>query len=97
MEQPMDKLQTMLQGYMAGLALLAAGAMQMELMYTIVTNGKERLTQALGHEPTQENWEDYWELLKERALKQTNPSRSEEREKIRRLLTGDEDASAETK
>jgi len=93
----MDNLQGVLQRCMTGLAICAAGVMHLELMCAFLAREKERLTRALGHEPNQENWEDYWQLLKERALKQNNPSMAEEREKIRRLLMDNEDASTETK
>ncbi len=50
----------------------------------------------LGHEPTQENWEDYRNLLSEQESKQKDCQREEDREKLRRLVMGDNGDTSKT-
>jgi len=95
--QPMNKLDPMIQGYMLGAAIRVACMIQMQLLHTIVTRERERLTKALGHEPTEENWEDYWQLLRERTSKQKSCQREVDREKSRRLLAGDNNGASKTR
>ena len=86
----MDNLQEVLQRCMTGLAICAAGVMHLELMCAFLAREKERLTRALDHEPTQENWQDYWQFLGERTLNPKCLQRAEDREKIRRLVYGED-------
>ncbi len=44
MGETMDKLDPMIQGYMLGAAIRLACIMQMQLLYTVVTRERERLT-----------------------------------------------------
>jgi len=97
MSEPTDKLDPMIQGYMLGAAICVACIIQMQLLYTIVTRERERLTEVLGHEPTEENWKDYWQLLNERALKQKSCQGEEDREKIHRLVMGDSNGASKTR
>ena len=90
MMQPMD---TIFQTYMMNAALRTAFMMFKDMIRATITRDKDRLTEALGHEPTQENWEDYWQLLGEQASKQKACQREADREKLRRLVMGDTDVA----
>ena len=48
---------------------------------------------ALGHEPTQENWHDYHNLQQEKTNKQDTRQREVDREKLRRLVFGEDGGS----
>ena len=92
MNQPMD-IGTVMQGYMLGATIRIAGMMILELMFTIIPQERERLTETLNHEPTNEDWEDYCQLLGERASNPKCLQRAEDREKIRRLVFGEGNTS----
>ena len=51
---------------------------------------REKVRAALGHEPTQENWHDYYNLQQEKTNRQDTRQREIDREKLRRLVMGDE-------
>ncbi len=51
---------------------------------------REKVKVALGHEPTQENWHDYYNLQQEKTNRQDTRQREIDREKLRRLVMGDE-------
>ena len=89
MTQPMDNVNIVMQGYMLGATIRTACAMMLELMFTLIPRERERLIQALGHEPTQENWEDYWQFLGEQVANPKCLESAEDREKIRRLVFGE--------
>ena len=67
MNQPMD-FNALIQGYFLGAAVRMTGMMMLELMFTILPRERERLTETLGHEPSQEDWDDYSQFLGERTL-----------------------------
>ena len=93
MTQPTDpgnNLDTVMRGYVLGATLCTAAAMFMELISTIIPQAREQLVQALGHEPTKENWEDYWQLLGERMANPKCLQSAEDRERIHRLVFGDD-------
>jgi len=92
MNQPMD-FNAMMQGYILGAAIRTAGMMMLEMMFTIVPRERERLTETLGHEPTQEDWDDYSQFLGERTLNPKCVQRAKDREKIRRLVFGEDGGS----
>jgi hypothetical protein len=56
---------------------------------------RKKVKAALGHEPTQENWQDYYELKQEKTDKQKANQREIDREKLRRLVMGETDAAAD--
>ena len=89
MTQPMDDVNIVMRGYMLGATIRTACTMMLELMFTLIPRERERLIQALGHEPTQENWEDYWQLLGEQLANPKCLQSAEDREKIRRLVFGE--------
>ena len=89
MNQPMD-FNALIQGYFLGAAVRMTGMMMLELMFTILPRERERLTETLGHEPSQENWDDYSQFLGERTLNPRCLQRAIDREKIRRLVFGED-------
>jgi hypothetical protein len=89
MTQPMENFNIVMQGYMLGATIRMACTMMLELVCTVIPRERERLIQALGHEPTQENWEDYWQFLGEQVANPKCLQSAEDREKIRRLVFGD--------
>jgi hypothetical protein len=89
MTQPMDNMNSVMRGYMLGATICTAAAMMVELISTIIPRERERLIQALGHEPTRENWEDYWQLLGERMANPKCLQSAEDRDKIHRLVYGE--------
>lgn len=54
---------------------------------------REKLKDALGHEPTDENWQDYYALLREQKANRKVAQREADKEKLRRLVMGDHDAA----
>ena len=97
MSELTDKLDPMIQSYMLGAAICVACIMQMQLLYDIMPRERERLTEILGHEPTQEDWNDYWQFLGERNSNPKCLQRAIDREKIRHLLMGDNNGASKTK
>jgi len=53
---------------------------------------RRKVRAALGHEPTRENWHDYYNLQQEKTNRQDASQREIDREKLRRLVMGDESA-----
>ena len=51
---------------------------------------REKVKAALSHEPTQENWQYYYELQQEKTNRQDARHREIDREKLRRMVMGDE-------
>ena len=89
MNQPMD-IGAVMQGYMLGATIRTACSMMLEMIFIIVPREKERMKEALKHELTSENWEDYLQYLGELNSVQKCLQRAEDREKIRRLVFGED-------
>ena len=51
---------------------------------------RKKVKAALGHEPTQENWQDYYDLQQEQTNRQKARQREDDREKLRRLVFGED-------
>ena len=92
MNQPMD-IGAVMHGYMLGATIRTACMMMLELMFTIVPRERERMKEALHHELTGENWEDYWQYFGELNSVQKCLQRAEDREKIRCLVFGEGDGN----
>ena len=58
---------------------------------------RQKIKAALGHDPDQENWQDYYELQQAQANRQKTHQREIDREKLRRLVFGEDSGSLETK
>ena len=87
MNQPMN-FNALIQGYFLGAAVRVTGMMMLELILTILPRERERLTETLGHEPNQKDWDDYSQFLGERTLNPRCLHRAIDKEKIRRLVFG---------
>lgn len=84
----------MMQGCMLDAVARVAKMMMLEAMLTIVPQARERLAEALGHEPTHEDWEDYYGFLGERAADPKCLHRAGERARIRGLVLGKDHAGS---
>ena len=62
----------------------------------ILEDERKKVKAALGHEPTQENWQDYYELQQEKTDKQKTNQREIDREKLRRLVFGECSGASKT-
>jgi hypothetical protein len=56
---------------------------------------REKVKEAIGHEPTQETWQDYYALKQEQKNRQNTHQREIDREKLRRLVFGEDDSNSE--
>ena len=52
---------------------------------------RKQMKAALGHDPDQENWQDYYALKQEQKDRRNTNQREIDREKLRRLVFGEED------
>ena len=57
---------------------------------------RKKVRAAVGHEPTQENWQYYCELRQEEKNRQNVRQKEADREKIRRLVFGEDSENTET-
>jgi len=64
--------------------------MMLELIFNILPRERERLIETLNREPTEEDWDDYSQFMGERTLIPRCLQRAEAREKIRRLVFGED-------
>ena len=58
---------------------------------------REKVKVALGHKPTQDNWHDYYNLQQEKTNRLNAHQREVDRERLRRLVMGEGDASFNTR
>ena len=96
MNQIMD-FNAMMQGCILSVATRVKGMMMLELIFTILPRERTRLMDTLNREPTQEDWDDYSQFLGERTLNPKCLQRAEDREKIRRLVFGEDGENTETR
>jgi hypothetical protein len=73
---------------------IAAHEMARKLVEKMLEAEKEKLTKALGREPTQEEWQYYRDLQWQKANHEKARQREIDREKLRRLVMGEDDAAA---
>ena len=92
MNQPIDT-NAMVQGAILGAATRVTGMMMLELIFIILPRERERLIETLNREPTEEDWDDYSQFMGERTLIPRCLQRAEAREKIRRLVFGEDSGS----
>jgi len=62
----------------------------------ILEDERKKVKAALGHDPTQENWQDYYDLKQEERNGQKTRQRGIDREKLRRLVFGEDDNNSKT-
>jgi hypothetical protein len=81
-------------GYMMGKAMtMVAYCTLAAYVEEMLKAERKKLTTMLGHEPTQENWQDYYDLQQEKTNRQKTRQREADREKLRHLVMGDGDGS----
>ena len=87
-------------GYMFGYMMERAMTMVAYCMLAAISEKtleaeRKKVRAAVGHEPTQENWQDYYGLKQEEKNRQNARQREIDRENLRRLVFGkDEDNPA---
>ena len=95
MNQPMD-YNAMIQGYFLGAAVHMTGMMMLDLIFNIMPRERERMRETLNREPILEDWDDLSQFLGERALIPRCLQRAKDREKLRRLVFGEDDNNSKT-
>ncbi len=93
----MDEIERVMNNMMGFVMFSATQVMWAAFVQDMIRVDRERLTKALGHEPTDENWQDYYDLLKEQKTKQKTSQREADKGKLRRLVMGEGDASFNTR
>ena len=79
---------------MGWMMFITAHDMARKLVEKMLEAEKEKLTKALGHEPTTEEWQYYRDLQWQKSNREKARQREINREKIRRLVMGEDDAAA---
>ncbi len=51
---------------------------------------RKQVKAALGHEPSQENWQDYYDLKQDKTNRQNAHQRAIDKEKLRLLVFGED-------
>jgi hypothetical protein len=93
----MDEIERVMNNMMGFVMFNAVQVMWATFVQDMIRADRERLTKALGHEPTDENWQDYYDLLKEQKTKQKTSQREADKGKLRRLVMGEGDATFNTR
>ncbi len=93
----MDEIERVMNNMMGFVMFSATQVMWAAFVQDMIRVDRERLTKALGHEPTDENWQDYYDLLKEQKIKQKTSQREADKGKLRRLVMGEGDATFNTR
>ena len=78
---------------MTMLVLLTVMSMRDILTKGIIEMEKDVLTLALGHEPTMENWQTYYDLLEKQQADQKTNQGEVDREKLYQLVMGKKNAA----
>jgi hypothetical protein len=91
----MDNLGYMF-GYMMERAMtMVAYCTSVTFIEKILEDERKKIKAAVGHEPTQENWQDYYDLKQEKKDRQKVNQLENDKEKLRRLVMGELDAAAD--
>ncbi len=91
----MDNLGYMF-GYMMERATTMLGYCMLAAIFEkTIEAERKKVRAAVGHEPTQENWQDYYALKQEQKNRQNAHQREVDKGKLRRLVMGELDAAAE--
>jgi hypothetical protein len=90
-KQGANNLDRVLNCMMGWAIFWTAQDMVKDLASNMIRAEKEELTKALEHEPNQENWQYYHDLKCEKANRQKVLQKEIDREKIHRLVFGEED------
>ena len=91
----MDNLGYMF-GYMMERATTMLGYCMLAAIFEkTIEAERKKVRAAVGHEPTQENWQYYCELRQEEKNRQDVRQQEADREKLRRLVMGEADATSD--
>jgi hypothetical protein len=93
----MDDWERLLSFHLAWIMPLLMCGMAKSLADKLVEAEKEKLARELGHEPTEEDWQYYCDLKRQQVCQREARQREIDREKIRRLVMGDNDAANQAK
>ncbi len=86
----MDNLSYMFGYMMEKATTMVACCMFAAVVEKTLESERKKVRAALGHEPTQENWQDYHNLQQEQTNRQDARQREIDRKKLRRLVFGEE-------
>jgi hypothetical protein len=93
----MDEFNSMFSYIMGRAMTMVAYCTLAAFVEEMVKAEKEKLKNALGHEPTDENWRDYYDLLREQKVNQKAAQREADKGNLRRLVMGERDATFNTR
>jgi len=57
---------------------------------------RKKVKEALGHEPTWENWQCYYDLQQEEKNRRNSRQQETDRKNLRRLVLGEDDSNPES-
>jgi len=89
----MDEWEQSFNRLMGWAVLIAVHDMVKSFVDKMLEAEKEKLTKTLGREPTREEWQYYRDLQWQKENREKALQREADREKIRRLVMGDDDAN----
>ena len=87
----MDELERYLNSMMGWVMLMTAHDMVKDFVEKVIEAEREKLTKTLGHEPDPENWQYYRDLQWQKSNQEKAQQREIDREKLRRLVFGEEE------
>ena len=93
MNQPTE-INAMVQGAILGTAARLTAMMFLDLFVNIIPREREQMRETLNREPNLEDWDDLSQALGERALIPRCLQRAKDREKICRLVFGEENPAS---
>ena len=91
----MDELGRYLNSMMGWVMLMTAHDMVKNFVEKVIEAETKLLTMTLGHEPTDENRQYYRDLQWQKSNPELARQREADREKLRRLVFGEEDSNPE--
>ena len=89
----MDEWEQSFNRLMGWAVLIAVHDMVKSFVDKMLEAEKEKLTKTLGREPTREEWQYYRDLQWQKENREKALQREADREKIRCLVMGDDDAN----
>ncbi len=86
----MDDFSSMFNWAMERATTLLVYCMFAALIENTLEAERKQVRATLGHEPNPENWQDYYDLKRERTSRQNASQREADKKKLRRLVFGEE-------
>jgi hypothetical protein len=93
----MDKKLRDLEALMSLMLVMSFWQMTGDLTSRFFYTDREIVAAALGHEPNWGNWQDFHYFKRRQAIQQDNTQREVDREKLRRLVFGEDNDDPESK